>query len=72
MSWIKREAKNRDLRRSAASKALEKSERDYEEVQRMRPIVQDQVTKHLTLQRENHFAQRLEAAYGARRNGGFL
>jgi hypothetical protein len=66
MSWIRRERKDLDERRNSASQALEKSERDYQEVQEMRPIVQDQVRKHLTLQRENHFAQRLEQAWGQR------
>lgn len=73
MSWIKREAKDRHVRRDEVTHALEKSEKDYQAVQKMRPIVQTQVHNHLQLQRENHFAQRLEQAYGqSRRNGGIL
>lgn len=68
MSWLKREVQNRDIRRSGALEALQKSEQDYQAVQQLRPMVETQVTKHLVLQRENHFAQRMEWAYrgGAR------
>lgn len=59
MSWIKREAKNRDTRRDEAIHAMEKSEKDYQDVQRMRPVVAAQVNTHLALQQNNHFSERL-------------
>lgn len=46
-----------------ARAALSKSQEDYEWLQGLKPEVQETINKHLVLQRENHFAERMWFAY---------
>lgn len=52
-----------DARRAAASEALHKSVQEYYELQDLKPDVEATVRGHLTLQQENHFAERMWRAY---------
>lgn len=62
----KRGAEDPDSRRIEAEAAVEKSIEEYRAVQALKPEVEATVKRHLKLQLENHFRERIWFAYRER------